>query len=260
MLNYSNMDDSEKLFYELNKTIVNIYKLSLEDMGYDLEDTNNKVVYFNYLEDDPLDFSDGNLEHDDNSPGPITPIDFSNYKGGIISIDKLISLYPKCNKSYIAGAIMALDKYGGKIGLTQKGKLMVLGQFAYESGGFKYAYELGYGKNKDYGKPVPPYNKVYYGRGPIQITWSYNYKKIAYDIFPSLGINEDIFKNPDICCTNIEIGCAASLAWFMLPGNKVAIQYANNGDIKSLTKKINGGYTGLDERIMHTQKILNAAK
>ena len=257
-MNYSIEDDSELLFYELNKTIVNIYKLALEDMGYDLGETNNETRYINYLEDNPLDFSDEYVELDD--IGPIIPIDFSNYNGGVISIEKLISLYPKGNKSYIAGAVMALDKYGNKIGLTQKGKLMVLGQFAYESGGFKYTYELGYGKNKDYGKPVPPYNKVYYGRGPIQITWSYNYKKIAYDIFPSLGINEDIFKNPDICCTNIEIGCAASLAWFMLPGNKVTIQYANNGDIKSLTKKINGGYTGLDERIMHTQKILNAAK
>ena len=257
-MNYSIEDDSELLFYELNKTIVNIYKLALEDMGYDLGETNNETRYINYLEDNPLDFSDEYVELDD--IGPIIPIDFSNYNGGVISIEKLISLYPKGNKSYIAGAVMALDKYGNKIGLTQKGKLMVLGQFAHESGGFKFTYELGFGKGKPYGNPEPPYNQVYFGRCPIQITWSYNYKKIAYEIFPKMGINVDIYKNPNICCTNIEIGCAASLAWFLLPGNNKAIQYANNGDIRGLTKKINGGYTGLQERLNHTQKIINATK
>lgn len=257
-MNYSIEDDSELLFYELNKTIVNIYKLALEEMGYDLGETDNETRYINYLEDNPLDFSNEYVELDD--IGPIIPIDFTNYKGGVISIEKLISLYPKGNKSYIAGAVMALDKYGDKIGLTQKGKLMVLGQFAHESGGFKFTYELGKGKGRPYGNPEPPYNQVYFGRGPIQITWSYNYKKIAYEIFPKMGINVDIFKDPNICCTNIEIGCAASLAWFLLPGNSKAVQYANNGDIRGLTKKINGGYTGLQERINHTNKIFDAAK
>lgn len=256
----NNADDSEILMYELNNAIVNIYKLILEDMGYDLGYKKNQISYFNYLENDPLDFSENYLEGDDSEIGPIGDIDFSNYKGGVIDINKLISLYPKGNKNYIAGAVMALDKYGDKIGLTPKGKLMVLGQFAHESGGFRYAYELSKGKDKPYGRPVPPYNKIYYGRGPIQVTWAENYKKISQNIFPSLGIHVDIFKDPDICCTNIEIGCAASLAWFMLPGNGKAIQFANGCNIKGLTKKINGGYTGLQDRINHTQKIFEAAK
>lgn len=258
-MNYSIEDDSELLFYELNNAIVNIYKLAIEGMGYYLGETKNETRYINYLEDDPLDFSDNDKETDDGSIGPIIPLDFENYKGGVISIDKLINLYPNGNKSYIAGAVMALDKYGDKIGLTQKGKLMILGQFAHESGGFKFTYELGKGKGRPYGNPEPPYNQIYFGRGPIQITWSYNYKKIAYEIFPKMGINVDIFKDPNICCTNIEIGCAASLAWFLLPGNSKGVQYANNGDIDNLTRKINGGYNGLKDRYQHTQKIINAA-
>ncbi|HMR51173.1 MAG TPA: glycoside hydrolase family 19 protein [Amaricoccus sp.] len=43
-----------------------------------------------------------------------------------------------------------------------------------------------------YGKPVPPHGHVYYGRGPIQLTWADNYRAAARD----LGI--DLFGNPDL--------------------------------------------------------------
>ena len=37
--------------------------------------------------------------------------------------------------------------------------------------------EVGNGAGHDYGKPDGPYNQVYYGRGPCQITWLANYMK-----------------------------------------------------------------------------------
>lgn len=67
---YSKMDDSEILFYELNNAIVNIYKLVIEEEGYDLGNTNNDINYINYLPDNPLDFSDIQLEGDDSQTGP----------------------------------------------------------------------------------------------------------------------------------------------------------------------------------------------
>jgi predicted chitinase len=58
----------------------------------------------------------------------------------------------------------------------------------------------------------------------------------------------------------MEIGCAASLCWFLIPGNgKRAIQCANSGDVKGLSKAINGGWNGLDDRIKKTNLILQAA-
>ena len=74
-----------------------------------------------------------------------------------------------------------------------------------------------------------------------------------------MGINANIWENPDLCEQNYLVGCAASLAWFMLQGNgKMAVKAANAGDIKNLTKAINGGYNGIEDRIKITQKIIKA--
>ena len=259
------IDESEIYIKELSNSIINLYKLCIEDMGYDMGETDNEIEYRNYLADDPIYFygpDEANSEYSDSS-GDIalidSSIDFSDYKGGIISIDKLMKIYPTANRSYAAAAVSALDKYGTKIGLTDKGKLMVLAQFAHESGNFKYIREIGHGKGRPYGRPTGPYNKVYYGRGPLQITWEINYKTITNQCFPKLGINANIHKDPDLCCTNFEIGCAASLCWFMLPGNgQHAIKAANAGDVKLLTKAINGGYNGLRDRLINTKKIFQS--
>ena len=71
-----------------------------------------------------------------------------------------------------------------------------------------------------------------------------------------MGINADIWANPDLCEQNLLIGCAASLAWFALPGNgKRAVQCANNGDVDGLSKAINGGWNGIEHRREYTKKI-----
>ncbi len=68
------LDDSEIIVYELNKSILNLYKLCLEEMGYDLgaQFTNN-IDYINYLENDNLNW-DENYETYDK--------DMVNSKGG----------------------------------------------------------------------------------------------------------------------------------------------------------------------------------
>ena len=50
------LDESEIYVKELSHTIINLYKLVIEDMGYDMGDTNNKIEYHNYLVDDPIIF------------------------------------------------------------------------------------------------------------------------------------------------------------------------------------------------------------
>lgn len=246
-------DQSELFFNKFNQLFVDINKLYMEELGYDLWSTNNTVEYHNFLFEDPIVFK--NPEYNDF--GDISGVDFSNYAGEVISVEQLTKIFPWANKNYAAAAVAALDKYGSKIGLTAKGKLMVLAQFAHESK-FKFTYELGKGRGKKYGIPTGPYNQIYYGRGPIQITWDYNYKYITENCFPKLGINADIYRDPDLCIRNLEIGCAASLCWFIMPGNgRAAIAAANTGDVARLTKAINGGYNGLAERIDLTKKIFS---
>ena len=47
-------DDSEIYVQELNYAIMNLYKLCIEEIGYDIGDTKNKIEYHNYLYDNPI--------------------------------------------------------------------------------------------------------------------------------------------------------------------------------------------------------------
>lgn len=41
---------------------------------------------------------------------------------------------------------------------------------------FQPIEEYGRGRQRPYGKPVPPHGHAYYGRGYCQLTWDYNYR------------------------------------------------------------------------------------
>lgn len=54
--------------------------------------------------------------------------------------------------------------------------------------------ELGKGKNKPYGKRVPGSDKIYYGRGLVQVTWRDNYEKLSERNLSGW----DFIKDPDL--------------------------------------------------------------
>lgn len=98
-LKNEHLDDSEIIIYELNKSILNLYKLCLEEMGYDLgaQFTNN-IDYVNYLEENNITFSDdfynldpkninGGMPYNFNlDPGELTDIGISEGMLNFISI------------------------------------------------------------------------------------------------------------------------------------------------------------------------------
>jgi len=87
----------------------------------------------------------------------------------------------------------------------------------------------------------------YCGRGLIQLTGKNNYQAFA----DSLEMNvEDV---PEYLAT-FE-GAAQSACWFWESNN--LNQWADKGDILTLTKRINGGTIGLDDRIKHYQHALH---
>ena len=60
--------------------------------------------------------------------------------------------------------------------------------------------EDGEGRGRPYGKPVPPWNQVYYGRGLVQLTWYDNYDKVDERLraLGGLAPGEDLTKSPDM--------------------------------------------------------------
>lgn len=88
----------------------------------------------------------------------------------------------------------------------------------------------------------------YRGRGLKQLTGKDNYKRCG----EALGV--DLVANPDLLLE--PMFAARSAGWFWKVNNLSS--FADNADIKGMTKKINGGYIGLEQRHALYNKIMAA--
>jgi len=90
---------------------------------------------------------------------------------------------------------------------------------------------------------------AYKGRGPLQLTGKNNYRAFGKYI----GREQEVLDNPDLVAT--ELGFESAL-WFF-DANKlwsICDQGINDAAILALTKRINGGTHGLDDRKAKTKK------
>ena len=86
----------------------------------------------------------------------------------------------------------------------------------------------------------------YHGRGLIQLTGKDNYVHFNRDT----GV--DCVANPDLLC--LPEYAALSAGWFWSTHNLNTL--ADTSQIEAITKKINGGTIGLDDRTAHCNKAL----
>lgn len=85
------------------------------------------------------------------------------------------------------------------------------------------------------------------GRGLIQLTGRHNYTRFAKDT------GMDLYEVPDYLETFA--GAVESACWYW--NTNGLNRYADSGDIKGATKRINGGYIGLEDRKHHWEDALN---
>jgi len=90
----------------------------------------------------------------------------------------------------------------------------------------------------------------YRGRGFIQITGKFNYTNLSKDT------NIDYLNYPDKLLTEADSLISALWYWNKAGCNKMA----DNDDIKSITKAINGGYINLEARIKHVNDMKKVFK
>ena len=81
----------------------------------------------------------------------------------------------------------------------------------------------------------------YRGRGAIQLTGHDNYKAFADSIGQSI--------DEAVAYTETLAGAIESACWFWNKNN--LNQFADSADLVTLTKRINGGTIGLDDRVKH---------
>ena len=85
----------------------------------------------------------------------------------------------------------------------------------------------------------------YHGRGIFQLTFKDNYKRCG----DALGI--DLTASPELLLTEKYASLSAGWYW-----NKKALnELADKNDYEGITKRINGGMTGLMDRIYKTKKV-----
>lgn len=122
-----------------------------------------------------------------------------------------------------------------------------IAQIGHESGQLRYVREIwgptaaqrGYEGREDLGNTVPGDGRKYCGRGLIQITGRANYAKCG----EALGL--DLINHPE----QLELPqhAAMSAAWFWK--QRGLNDLADRDEFNTITRRINGGLNGLEDRL-----------
>lgn len=121
-----------------------------------------------------------------------------------------------------------------------------LAQVGHESGGFRYTREIWgpteaqkrYEGRADLGNVKPGDGSKYRGRGLIQITGRYNYEQVSKALRVDLVNKPELLEAPSLA--------ARSAAWWWAANG--CNELADKGDFDALTRRINGGLNGIEDR------------
>lgn len=123
-----------------------------------------------------------------------------------------------------------------------------MGQCAHESGGFRYMEEIASGQayegRADLGNTQTGDGRRYKGRGPIQLTGRANYRAFGREVGIDFEAHPEIVAFPSI-------GLMAAVRYWNIRGLNAK---ADADDLLGITRAINGGTNGLDDRKTRTAK------
>ena len=202
----------------------------------------------------------------------------------MVTLDLLTHMCPKTKSSILGGYLEPLNTVAEYYDMNVNPARLAgfLAQTAHESGGYTAIKEnLNYsakGLRGTFGKYFPNdeianqyakkperiANRVYgnrmsngpeesgdgyrfCGRGLIQLTGRANYTKFAQDLGMSIEDTIAYLETPN--------GAVASAGWFW--DNNKLNQYCDSGDFVTLTKRINGGTIGLEDRKHHYELAMH---
>lgn len=161
----------------------------------------------------------------------------------------------KPDKANMKSVITGLEMFGEDAGLLKPHRLAIyLAQIMHESGDFKYDREIWgptpaqkrYDTRTDLGNTpaADGDGKLWMGRTPMQLTGKANYQA-SYDYAVKKGYNPpNWMKNPDLVNTDPWEGFIPIWFWDTKGLNK----FADIGDFEMVTKRINGGLNGFEDR------------
>jgi putative chitinase len=179
-----------------------------------------------------------------------------------ITAEELMQIIPGLSEEKAAEVVATRNPAMAWAGVDTPERIAAfIAQIAHETGGFKWARELGrdsyfdrYEGRIDLGNTEPGDGLRFKGRGDIQITGRGNYYRAGADL------NLDLVNNPELAESPELAGYIA--AWFWLTGGTSLEHHrtpdcndmADRGDFRAITKRINGGYNGLAARMRYWER------
>jgi putative chitinase len=169
-----------------------------------------------------------------------------------VTEEQLFRAVKELDQKKVAELLPGLNKALAWLGVeTAREVAHFIGQCAHESGGFRWNKEIWgptpaqrrYEGRKDLGNIKPGWGRKYMGRDWIQLTGADNYRRFSEDT----GL--DAFTDPELLCKVENAWLGSAWWWKQNQMNKVAL-----GTIYQVSKKVNGGTNGLDDRITRTEK------
>ena len=165
----------------------------------------------------------------------------------------LIAIEPRGKPAVIDGFAASLDQCAVRAALTSKLRLAhFLSQTAHESAGYKttveYASGAAYEGRRDLGNVIPGDGKRYRGRGLIQLTGRANYATYG------AALNVGLEGNPPLAAQFPYAALTAAEYWVR---RKINVP-ADLDDVVKVTKIINGGTNGLEDRKVRLSRAKHA--
>lgn len=190
----------------------------------------------------------------------------------IITIENMLKISPGTPRERMLTFIPHLQKYLPQYGIDTPIEIAsFLSQVLHESGGFKWMREI-WGPTKqqlryerDFKRPWNMHDernklafvlgnsekgdgRLFAGRGPIQMTGRNNYKRLSLEMFG----DDRLLRNPELIASP-EYGIQAACIYWKWR-NMDAID--DDLSIKEETKRVNGGYNGLEDRQKYFERAL----
>lgn len=161
----------------------------------------------------------------------------------MLSLEQLKKIMPQASNLKLALYTESINKSMTEFGInTPARQAAYLAQIAHESGQLNYSKELASGAayegRLDLGNTSPGDGVKYKGRGFIQVTGKANYIAVMLALGLDCVVHPEVLELPE--------NVARVSAWWW--ANHGLNELADKKDFKRITKIINGGYNGLEDR------------
>lgn len=156
--------------------------------------------------------------------------------------------HPGLTRAKISEHIDALEPAFDRFWINTPDRICAaLAQFAHETGGFRWLRELGsaryfqrYEGRPELGNTQPGDGARFRGRGYIQLTGRTNYEQMQ-QWFPDIPLMEQ----PELA-EQPQYAALFSCRWWVSRGLN---ELADAGKFQTITRRINGGLNGLEDRV-----------